>query len=562
MNHQQPLAKHNLQWANIAPLLLGGLVLISYWALSIYLIAGVPQQAHDPEYAYFLSALAPFKGAGYTYIDHPGTPLELIGTVILGFSYPFVANSPDGFIRYQLEHPALFLGFVHVFLLATSVSCVVVFYYTARSTAGLRDSLASIALALMFYILHGSSLVTLLYWSHNSFNFPFGTLFLLFLFRAVQHDREIPLKTILGLGLFAGLLTAVVIYFATWVIAADITIAGLYMAQRLPWKKTLAALAIFQLAGLAGFILATLPILGRLALFRDWMIQLIVHQGRYGTGPEGITTPSLLRSNFATLFQDMPVLILSVAAILALSIWAMLAWRKRIATAPGLWALALGLTIQIVIAFAIILKHPGNNDYYLLALAAIAPVLMLVVRKLFEHQKSLRTYLDGMLIAAVLIGLAINFMNSLEIQSERVSNLLAMQNLVSEEVKDRSILTGRKPQEVVIVWGYGVYDNCNSLVRMNNNYIKAFNDELAAMCPNQYVINDSLIFNGQATSSDGKALDINSLAWDLLFTPETNAAHMLGYLKPGFKTERLGDVKTGLPGYKVEQPVLVIRKGP
>ena len=47
---------------------------------------------YDPQMAYFLNSLAPFKGAPYFYTDHPGTPVEMIGTMLLGTTYVFFTD--------------------------------------------------------------------------------------------------------------------------------------------------------------------------------------------------------------------------------------------------------------------------------------------------------------------------------------------------------------------------------------------------------------------------------------------------------------------------------------
>src|SRR4026209_2305713 len=94
---------------------LGIIVLLAgSWLYASIILKG-PQphyRDYDPEMAYFMNSLAPFKGAPYFYTDHPGTPLEMIGTMLLGTAYVF---SPDraNFISTYLETPAYFLNVAH-----------------------------------------------------------------------------------------------------------------------------------------------------------------------------------------------------------------------------------------------------------------------------------------------------------------------------------------------------------------------------------------------------------------------------------------------------------------
>jgi hypothetical protein len=84
-----------------------------YASASILLTGPQPSyRDYDPEMAYFLSSLAPFKGAPYFYTDHPGTPIEMIGTMLLGIPYVFSRDRAN-FISTYLENPAYSLNVAH-----------------------------------------------------------------------------------------------------------------------------------------------------------------------------------------------------------------------------------------------------------------------------------------------------------------------------------------------------------------------------------------------------------------------------------------------------------------
>src|SRR5688500_20285374 len=73
---------------------------------------GPSYRDYDPEMAYFLNSLAPFKGAPYFYTDHPGTPVEMIGTILLGTAYVSFTDHTNLTSKYMAT-PASSLNFAH-----------------------------------------------------------------------------------------------------------------------------------------------------------------------------------------------------------------------------------------------------------------------------------------------------------------------------------------------------------------------------------------------------------------------------------------------------------------
>ena len=142
--------------------------------LSIILIGPQPYyRDYDPQMAYFMNSLAPFKGASFFYTDHPGTPVEIIGTMLLGITYAFFTNHAN-FIGYHLENPELFLNLAHGFITLLSVLCAIYFFLTVLNTWQKPNVYLALSPALIFYGLHPYSFKTLTVWSHTSFNFPLG----------------------------------------------------------------------------------------------------------------------------------------------------------------------------------------------------------------------------------------------------------------------------------------------------------------------------------------------------------------------------------------------------
>src|SRR5688572_12305316 len=75
----------------------------------------------DPEISYMESSLAIFKGQPYVYNDHPGTPVQLIGSTFLALTYPFIVLGHEPFIQFHLNHPEVFFILTRGFLTVTSI---------------------------------------------------------------------------------------------------------------------------------------------------------------------------------------------------------------------------------------------------------------------------------------------------------------------------------------------------------------------------------------------------------------------------------------------------------
>ena len=195
-------------------------LLTGFWLYASIILKGPGPyyRDYDPEMAYFMNSLAPFKGAPYFYTDHPGTPVEMIGTMLLGIPYVFFTDHAN-FISTYLENPAYFLNVAHGLITLLSVLCAIYFFLIVLRTLQKPNVYLALSLALLFYGLHPNSFKTLTVWSHTSFNFPLGAGYLILLFRVAQDAQgQISNRLAAGLGLALGFMIAVMINFAPWLV--------------------------------------------------------------------------------------------------------------------------------------------------------------------------------------------------------------------------------------------------------------------------------------------------------------------------------------------------------
>jgi hypothetical protein len=486
------------------------LTLALYW---IHIHWGEPASyyslKYDPEYPYFMNSLSVFKGRSYSYMDHPGTPVELLGTGLLILTYPFIRGSSDSFAMYHISNPETFLTMGRAFIALMSFLCV---YLLARYSTKLKtwiDGFFSLAIAATFFVvLSPLTFKTLTYWSHNSFNFPFGSLLLLGLLVRLRSDLNIRWWEISLFGIGAGILTAIQLYFATWVIGICIAVGVFSLLKYRGWRKAILSSVIGAASSLFGFVFATLPVIHKYMWFRSWVRDLLTHQGRYGLGEIGFTSASRMLENFISLWEEAPIVFLSAGFSLLLVGAALLLHRRKMKVNPGLWAVAIGLSSQLIVTLLIILKHPGI--IYLLAVAATLPVLFSVVYALLSESK--RYFKQGFIVLGtlILIGFFLGLFQAIAENRDMISNIHLMEADLREhrihyaETKDINL------DEQTILWSYGTGSPCSALYFGNVYASNAFTEEIQQVCPQEGRYD--IWSDGDKLSAEGK--------WDIIVIPE------------------------------------------
>jgi hypothetical protein len=501
---------HSMSRAHKLAILILILALVGFW---IHVHWNEPASyysvKYDPEFPYFMNSLSVFKGIPYWYMDHPGTPVELLGTILLFLTYPLTKLTSNNFLMYHISNPDLFLTIARAFIALMSVVCV---YLLARFSIKLRsrsDIFFSIAIAAMFYaILSPLTFTTLTYWSHNSFNFPFGSLLLLGLLVRLRSDRNIRWWEISFLGISAGILSAIQLYFATWVIGICIAVGTCSLLKHRSWRKAILSSITGAVSSLFGFIVATLPMIHKYMWFRWWITSLFTHQGRYGTGEIGFTSASRMLENFKSLWEQVPIVFISASLSLLLIGTALFLHRRKMKVNPGLWGVAIGLSSQLILTLFIILKHPGT--IYLLAVAAILPILFSVAYALLTN--SYRYIRHGMVVLGtlILIGFFFGILQAINENREIITNIHLMEAEVREQRINYSKMKDIDLDEQVVLWSYGISSPCFALYFGNSYASNVFTEEIQQVCPQEGRYN---------VWSDGDKL-LTEEKWDIIVIPE------------------------------------------
>ena len=465
---------------------------------------------YDPQMAYFMNSLAPFKGAPFFYTDHPGTPVEMIGTMLLGITYVFFPKHTN-FIVYHLENPEYFLNLAHGLITLLSVLCAIYFFLTVLGTLQKPNVCLALSLALLFYGLHPYSFKTLTVWSHTSFNYPLGTGYLILLFTVVHHTQgQISNRLAAGLGLALGVMIAVMINFIPWLV---ITLVFIFLSsgmKRIAWKKSLITGSILVLSCATGFLVSILPSIHRMPYFFGFIYNLYSHQLLYGTGPEGIPSISLLWSNLRDMVTFAPLVFLVMLASLLISLFIFLQRDSRIPENHSLWALNFSLLFQCGMITLAILKHPGKH--YLLSLAATLPVLSLAILKLSDFNWRFGRQLGSALITFSIISISVFALLSIKNRQAELWEARAVEAEINRVIREQEIRFDKKPGELLILRTNETYSYCSALLHGDFFTGGVFATEITKWCPSQaYFINrfDWVLYHGAQVS-------IHDLPWDLL----------------------------------------------
>jgi hypothetical protein len=84
----------------------------------------------------FMNPLSTFESQVYLYFDQPGTPVEVIGTVIMAIMRPATNLGSDAFRTHLLMRPELFLGAAHGLLTLASICTLI---YICAAAIGIQD---------------------------------------------------------------------------------------------------------------------------------------------------------------------------------------------------------------------------------------------------------------------------------------------------------------------------------------------------------------------------------------------------------------------------------------
>ncbi len=346
----------------------------------------------DPSYVYLFSSLLIANGEPPFHIDHPGTPLQMIGAAVIRASTPFaptneinksVVGASESYLArihdvlVGIAVVALFLSGLLLWTATGSILIALVSQLLVVSLAQVHESILAVApepLLLSFGVLVGSVFCARYSWPECDRKEDTFT----------WHNWLLPV--VAGLGL-----------------ATKVTFAPLCVLPFLLVRKLRHALASLVLLAFA-FLLATLPAWGELPRMIAWLYRLSSHTGQYGRGAVGFVDSTRYWRDVLFLLSGtpaLPVIWTSVAVYLTVAFCA----RRRRRFLPRKAMVLLAVLLLNVLGVLLVAKHPSPR--YLLPVGVCTVFLVtlaLCYVRALEARAEQRVVGTGALVL-VLLGL-------------------------------------------------------------------------------------------------------------------------------------------------------------
>jgi len=505
-----------IRMAMLAPFLIA---IAAWW---LYTQAIVPQPYYvnaDPEIPYLMSSLSVFKGEPYTFIDHPGTPIEIIGSAILGATYPFVAKIADSFTLAHVLHPETFLFIARTLLVLMSMGTMVLLVRYTVPGDHWTDGLAAVAVAILYFSIHPRGFASIVHWSHNSFSFPLGTLLGLGIFYLVVYKKGGTTAQIVLLGFSLGVLTAVQLYFLTWVVAAILALGTYNLLSDRGWKRALISSVQIGVSALGGFVVATLPIINRYPEFLSWIIRVGTHQGRHGSGPPGFLSLETAVANFIALWGELRLLFIFMGLLIGVVVVMVILQRRSIKTNAGLWAVALGIIVQVGLMSVLVIKHPGV--IYMQAVAAALPLLLAVVFSLMHFSGSHKGSFDRLVkfgISILIFAIfAFALTRSITIHDAETKHVGSAVEEINTYLDDFAREQGLDRPSLTTLGIYGMPLECQALWYGNQYADYTLADEISSICSRDLIYD---LWENRVVLADGSSVPLDQSEWDVIVAYE------------------------------------------
>jgi len=330
----------------------------------------------DPEYVYLLNSdnLAGLKGVGH--IDHPGTPVQVLGAVTIRATYLLSGENTDIHTD-VLKRPEFYLDKINIVMVCLEIIMLfitgfILYTYTKSIGAALWFQLS-----LFFSIVILKSSLTrvtpepLLFLS----SIAMASLVVFLTFKK-EYD-PVPRTTFILLAAVTGFGIACKITFLPMLAIPFFLLPGIRSK-------------IFYIlcSGIA-FVVFTLPIIRMYDRFFGWITLLLSHSGHYGNGPSGLITAGRFADHIKQLLSHNLFFTLSlVSGLIIMGVVVVVPrFRRPIMRTSFFKTLSILVFTQLA-GLIMVSKHAA--DHYLLPVLCLSGLTFLFVFYVIKEIVSLK----------------------------------------------------------------------------------------------------------------------------------------------------------------------------
>lgn len=376
----------------------------------------------DPDYAYLFNSLSIIQGYPVAHIDHPGTPVQTSGALVIKF-LTFINHRPDSVSATILDPEAHLNAIENLFLILNFSALLLLGIVTYRLTASLLSSLLLQLTPFISKTLLSDPLTKV---SPEPLLLLSLLILLTSLLLMIYSPKNQKVNVLIS-SLAIGLGTATKLIFFPLIIVSFLTLNSF---------KQKVALVI---GSSFFFYFFTKPIVENYPRLLSWVQDLFVHSGRNAEGSKTIIDLATFIPNLINQLITEPLLFLALLIEIILLLY--LSWQKSKKNPKQ--SLLTGLILTQSFQILLVAKHPGAS-YLIPPLGTIIFSLIILLDILKESKTKIIQFLSKpLLISLILVFSAIGYYN--------ISQLKASLSLTKEEqLKVFKMVTTNHQNQIII----------------------------------------------------------------------------------------------------------------
>ena len=379
---------------------------------------------YDPDYPYLFNSLniAKFKTPGH--VDHPGTPLQIIGAGVLE-----MGNWQQGAPNLEedvLTRPEWYLALFNQVLLILTFLTI---FCTGWLTYKLTNNRWYGWLFQITPLLSETAVPDLNRISPEPLLFIFSMWFSYFLLRVFILHTEEP-RTVVLLGILSGLSIATKINSLPWLIIPIIILSKVNKFK-------------YLIVTMFTFWLFLLPVFRYWPKILGWLVALLIHSEKYAYGAETVFNLKQMIINFINMSIHEPWLLIMTITTIILS-------RKH--------RIIAGIAIFLIIFELWVTKHYALR--YVMPALGMLGMIMIIIWDSIKNTRSRFLYLV-LIGAVILVNLTKNVL-SIKVVSSNLIEAKTIDNIIKRNFSDHIVVQyyGASSPEAALEFG-NLYANNN-----------------------------------------------------------------------------------------------------
>lgn len=439
----------------------------------------------DAQYTYLMNSASIAQGRGITHFWHPGTPVNLVGGILVRSIY-FL--SPENIKMTDIDtsilmHSDWYLNIMFYFygVLKTLILIFIgIFIYNITSSIykGLIFQLTP--LGSIFIMKYGYTQII-----PESYVFMTALIFMVVIYYFYNSSQKASQNQLIGVGVLSGF------GFASKLIFGPLALLPLFVADTKKKKAT------YMFSFFVSFLVLILPVLNIQNFktsFQYFFVNILVNKGRYGFGEKGFDVLFFLQNLKEMYLHNFFIIFLSVLIVIFLVFY--IIKRKDFlhnGDKPKEQIAILFLLYTLAFFISIVYVANSYRDRYLIALlVTLIPFLLIFSEVIFANfnknakSNSVYKYLFFSIFSILIINHVWSIKGLDYIPFKKISESYEINGLLKNEYNDFAKIHYIESSTLPLAWCYSQY------------YAETYyGEKLNALYPNDFIyhLHDGVIFN-------------------------------------------------------------------